>query len=135
MSPPYVVLTAIYCIAIYIASSNPDPGIPEMPFANFDKLLHAIAFGGLAALVAQGLRHSNQLYSKKVLFFVPIVFATCYGFFDECHQIFVPNRQFDVYDLLADFAGAVIALTFLMTIGWRPVSSWRRFIRSKRSTS
>ncbi len=37
-----------------------------------------------------------------------------YGLSDEIHQAFVPTREADVWDVLADSLGACLA-----TIGWR----------------
>jgi VanZ family protein len=31
-----------------------------------------------------------------------VVLAALYGISDECHQLFVPGRQFDVRDMVAD---------------------------------
>ena len=36
-----------------------------------------------------------------------------YGIFDECHQYFVPPRTPDVFDLLADVTGAIVAQELL----------------------
>lgn len=42
-------------------------------------------------------------------------FAICAGFglFDECHQYFVPGRQFDLMDWAADILGVALALLFI----------------------
>lgn len=43
-----------------------------------------------------------------------IVLATLYGVSDEFHQLFVPGRSADPYDVLADGVGATIGTA----IGW-----------------
>ena len=50
---------------------------------------------------------------------MPIVFVAMYGLSDEIHQVFVPNRSFEVADILADTMGAVMAQCFLCGILWR----------------
>jgi VanZ family protein len=37
-----------------------------------------------------------------------VVISTLYGVSDEYHQLFVPGRSFDVFDMLADFIGSVV---------------------------
>jgi VanZ family protein len=43
-----------------------------------------------------------------------IVLATLYGATDEFHQLFVPGRSADRYDVLADCVGATMGTA----IGW-----------------
>jgi VanZ family protein len=60
---------------------------------------------------------SGQVASHALLF--AIVTVSLYGMTDEVHQAFVPLRESDWQDWLADTAGAVIG-----------AMSWR-FIRSE----
>lgn len=39
-----------------------------------------------------------------------VILIALYGFSDEFHQYFIPKRAFDLYDLLADTIGAMIAV-------------------------
>jgi VanZ family protein len=71
--------------------------------------MHFALFGGLAGLVALGLVRSNgPALPRRALILWPVAFATLYGLTDEIHQLFVPQRTFDLLDLLADAAGATI---------------------------
>ncbi len=45
---------------------------------------------------------------------IAIVLATLYGVSDEFHQLFVPGRSADRYDVLADCIGATMGAA----IGW-----------------
>ncbi len=116
-------------MALFLTSSDPDPGLPVMPFPHYDKVIHAVAFGGLNVFVAQGMRHSGKLYSNWTLALVPVLFTTLYGISDEIHQYYVPNRTFDVLDMAADSTGAIIAQAFLMLVAWRGVPMRRLFMR------
>lgn len=119
MKLPYVILTAAYCAAIYWMSSKPDPPFPMETFPGADKGAHAVLYAGLAAVVSLGLRRSGNPVTPAAQFAVPLLFATFYGLTDEVHQVFVPNRSFDVLDLLADSTGALAAQVALCVCIWK----------------
>jgi VanZ family protein len=87
----------------------------------WDKLMHAIAFGGMAALLWAGLG-----CDAPVLAWV-LVAAT--GAADELHQVYMPGRQADVLDAVADMVGAglVVFVLHRLAIRRKPcVESWAR---------
>jgi VanZ family protein len=64
-------------------------------------------YAGLASLVGAGLRQKGSgSVAFQALF--PIVFAGLYGISDEIHQLFVPNRSFELLDILSDISGAAL---------------------------
>jgi VanZ family protein len=105
-------LAALYCAGIYWQSSRPVmiPGVQLFP--GQDKLAHMIMFGVLAVLVFLAGWRSG--WRMRVCFLTAALFATLYGVSDELHQYFVPGRTADVYDVLADGAGAVLAPAVLL---------------------
>lgn len=52
-------------------------------------------------------------FRDKVLIF-SFIFSVLYGVSDELHQYFVPNRLCDLYDVLADAAGAAAGLLIVI---------------------
>jgi VanZ family protein len=116
---PYVLAVAAYCSLIFYLSHQPRLRLPDVPIPESDKVAHAIGYGGLAAIVAVGLRRSNAEISPWLLFLAPLVFAALYGVTDEIHQRFVPNRNFDVLDMAANAAGALLVQIFLCRYYWR----------------
>ena len=95
----------LYCLFIYIQSDHPSPEqIPTFPYA--DKLLHATAYGIMGILfyrAYQTLRIKNNI---QLLMVLSAVSASLYGISDEIHQSFVPFRQAEVADVIADTIGA-----------------------------
>ncbi|MBU0992789.1 MAG: VanZ family protein [Proteobacteria bacterium] len=77
-------------------------------FSN-DKVLH---FGGYALLGALFLRAliTYPIRKKRTLILLSILCASLYGVSDEFHQSFVPSRNADVYDVLADTVGSVLGV-------------------------
>jgi len=121
MRPRYVVATALYCAFLFVLSADSDPPRLTFPWnvAGLDKTVHAVLYAVLAAIVSVGMRRSGKPVSPWAQCFVPVLFAAAYGLSDEVHQLFVPNRTFDVGDLLADTAGATFAQAVLCYRYWR----------------
>jgi VanZ family protein len=95
----------LYCLFIYIQSANPSPEqIPSFPFV--DKVLHFLAYGIMGILfyrAYQTLRIKNNI---QMLMLLSVVSASLYGISDEIHQSFVPFREAEVADVIADMLGA-----------------------------
>ncbi len=98
------------CMAgIFVLSSL--PRLPHVPILEArDKVQHAIAFGVLAVLTVLAMRNTWPGVRLAALALSAAAFSTAYGVTDEFHQRFVPNRTFDVYDLVADLVGAAAAV-------------------------
>jgi VanZ family protein len=98
--PPLAAMTVIFSLS---ASSNPMPAVTAVVW---DKLLHGAAYAGLAVLFARAL--AIEGFSGRALLVTAVLLASAYGVTDEYHQSFVPNRQSDVADWLADTCGAIM---------------------------
>lgn len=73
---------------------------------------HGIEYLGFTALICAFLRSMDIKALKGILLSVAI--GTGYAVTDEIHQIFVPGRAFELFDICIDSAGAVIG-ALLMT--------------------
>lgn len=106
----YTYLLASYCGLIFYLSHQPAIPVPHM-FEQQDKLIHGLAYAvmGLLAYFSFKLEHRGA----KLI--VPILFCSFYGVTDEFHQSFIEGRVADVWDWLADTAGATAAVVALYT--------------------
>jgi len=68
-----------------------------------DKLAHGLEYGILGILLFRAFQHTNHRMDSISL---AIICAVAFGLSDELHQWFVPHRQADIWDLLADTIGA-----------------------------
>jgi len=93
----------IYMVAIFYASSLTNPPVP----ANTDKPIHWLAYLGLAVLVVRALAGGLPRRISLGVAAAAVAITIAYGATDEVHQLFVPGRTGDVYDLMADAAGAL----------------------------
>ncbi len=117
----YICATVLYCGLIFLLSSQSGSTATDWGFLSFpgvDKLVHGVLYAGLAALVSVGVWRSNETIRASLHFWIPIAFAVIYGFSDELHQIYVPERTFDWMDLLADGLGATIVQVPLCGYLW-----------------
>ena len=95
--------------AIFTASSTNQVSTPD--FRASDKLIHFLAFGFLATLVAR-----NGFVPRYGWLAVLIVSA--YGASDEWHQYYTPGRHSDFLDWVADTSGAALAVFLYARWGW-----------------
>lgn len=98
----------IYAGVIMFYAYTPKPIPPQLNFPNVDKLTHIIEYLVLAYLVLRMIRSVGNKFSNKMNVFFAVYSATLYGGLMEIYQLFIPFRSCDIYDLTADFAGAII---------------------------
>jgi len=79
-----------------------------MLFEHQDKLHHLGAYFIMGVLAWRFFNDYAQ--NQKSMFMMSLVFCSLYGISDEIHQSYVPDRDADVFDWLADTLGAFIAL-------------------------
>lgn len=96
-----------YAALIFFLSSQSMPSryMPGLFYGLSDKFLHAIEYGILAILLYRAFKHT---VNTRWTIGVSIFSAMAYGLSDEIHQWFVPHREADVWDLLADGCGAAL---------------------------
>ncbi|MFH1045711.1 MAG: VanZ family protein [Candidatus Omnitrophota bacterium] len=80
--------------------------VPPIFFA--DKLLHLLEYAILGYLLGRAAGHSENPGLKAHFRLFAVLVALLYGISDEFHQYFVPGRNVDVLDALADGLGALL---------------------------
>ncbi len=73
-----------------------------------DKDAHAGLYAGLGFLVTRALAKGLTKPVHAWMALAAVVFAALYGVSDECHQLFVPRRQFELLDMAADAVGGML---------------------------
>lgn len=85
----------------------------ESPFPYFDLVVHFVMYFGLAVFLSWSLRASISMTSRGVIA-IAFATATLYGFMNETIQIFIPTRNFEYSDLIANAAGAIAGATLMV---------------------
>jgi len=101
---------AFYWVLIFILTSIPGKSIPKI-FGVSDKIKHFGAYFVLAFLLNFTLiiQKKYPFLAKKSIIFTFLI-TLFYGIFDEIHQIFIPGRYFDWWDLVADAVGGFLGI-------------------------
>jgi VanZ family protein len=103
---------ALLCAALILAVSSiphlkaPDPGIWGV-----DKLFHFAEYAVLAFLLWRSVHHRVASFSRARL--QSGLFLVVFAALDEVLQGFVPGRQTDPLDYLADLAGGLLVLALV----------------------
>lgn len=79
-----------------------------------DKTVHALEYAILGILCYRAFRHAAGRRAARSALVLAVVAATGYGVTDEIHQVFVPMREPEVWDVVMDCLGSVIGAS-----GWR----------------
>ena len=95
----------VYWIMLFIATTLPASNLPSVAVS--DKIKHFGAFFGLSVLLSLTLIYQNKVLLFKKYFLVSaLVISSIYGLLDEIHQSFVPGRNSEFLDWVADSLGA-----------------------------
>ena len=103
MHPARLTALAFAAALVFQLLALPEPAfVPSVTAVITDKALHALVFGALAVLlwVLAGGRGALVIFAAVIGI----------GMLDEMHQLFIPGREADVADLVADAAGTALAL-------------------------
>lgn len=109
----YLVPAPLAALAIFLSSNQEKVDIPDLGFDAQDKLYHALGyfiFGVCLGMFFTGIRPDAPMRRTRLLI---LLTGAIYAASDEIHQYFVPGRQCDVFDWLADLLGVAIALLIL----------------------
>lgn len=74
------------------------------------EISHSLEYAVFGALVYNAVIQSEKV--KKFTLIVSVAFGFLYALSDEIHQLFVPNRSFELLDLTMDLIGITIGALF-----------------------
>ena len=106
----HVVPAAAYASAIFYGGLIRIGALPEVGFVASDKLLHALAFGGLALLLARAVHWYRPRFSLGRKLVLGSAGSSLLGLLLELCQALTVYRSADPWDWIADSVGALLAL-------------------------
>jgi VanZ family protein len=93
-------------IIFWLSSLTALPHI-KVPIIGADKLAHMSVYFVFCWFSRRALFFQNaSQFIKKWSLLGAFVLTCLYGYFDEVHQLYVPGRTYDYFDMLADAIGA-----------------------------
>jgi VanZ family protein len=97
------------------------PALPEVGFVASDKLLHALAFGGLALLLARMAHFLRPRWSLTKKLWFGCAGSSLLGLLLELCQTYTAYRSGDPLDWLADTLGGLLAIGLgFALLAWVP---------------
>ena len=81
--------------------------MPQFPY--IDKLAHLAAYALLGVLFYRAYR-AHIKNNLKLVMLLSIASSSLYGITDELHQHYVPYRNADWMDVLADVLGSILGV-------------------------
>ncbi|MFA6570558.1 MAG: VanZ family protein [Bacteroidota bacterium] len=103
---PAIILT----FTLFILSSFPQLPHIDLGFEWEDKIFHFIAFYIYGVSLILAVLINIKKFDKKRVLILVVIIGAVYGITDELHQYFVPGRDCDFFDWLADFTGVITSL-------------------------
>lgn len=109
-----------WALLIFGLSSIPGPSMPVLPFQVSDKIEHATVFFCFCFFLYRALRNQQRYpWLSAHSLTISLALTAIYGALDETHQMFVPGRDPDVFDFLADSLGGAVFAGLLLLLHLR----------------
>jgi VanZ family protein len=114
----YNLITFLWAIFLLLITLTPGKAMPatghwDLPHA--DKVVHFVGFGVLAFLMMRGFNKQNKYnWLRKESILSSLLLTISFGIIIEILQIFVPERSFDLLDIVANTTGALTGLGFYL---------------------
>ncbi|MEW5701987.1 MAG: VanZ family protein [Candidatus Zixiibacteriota bacterium] len=115
-------LAVVYAIVVIVVSSWPRLRLPAIPIGNLDKVAHFGQYLILAYLVGRGWAYDVPSH-RRLVSLTAVAIVVVFAGLDEYHQAWVPGREADVFDWLADLSGIMVGFTIGSGLLWRRLGS------------
>ena len=103
-----IIFTVLIALEIFYISSIPGASITTSGITfDITVLYHLIVFFLFAFFVLTSIKGERRIKVKHIIIVLAVSIA--YAFLDEFHQMFVPLRIADFFDILVDITGIFLA--------------------------
>jgi VanZ family protein len=104
----WVPVIAICSIIFYLSGKSKLPSMP-VHIPQIDKVIHMIFYASIGFFFRRAAENTKGI---RAFYLYPgmaaVLFCTFYGFTDEWHQYYVPNRSVSFFDWMADILGGYL---------------------------
>lgn len=115
-------IVTLYAAFIFYLSTQSNP-LPALTAVVWDKLLHLTEYGGLGFWLTVALGSLGR-FGRRELFAWTAFLGLLYGASDEFHQSFVPGRDCELGDVVADGLGSALGASVALALFYL-LSRWR----------
>jgi len=107
----YILYTflCLYCVILVVLSSLPQS--IEIKSSGVDKYYHLGAYGFLSFIMYFTLTFQDRIFLfRKYSASFTLLLTSLFGMLNELHQLFIPSRTFNKFDLLANILGSLLVV-------------------------
>ncbi len=122
---------ALWAALIFVLSSIPGTRLPKIDLPQSDKMVHALVYGMLGALLQRAQDMTVSRGRRRANLIATILLVTAYGVSDEIHQLWTPNRSADWRDVIADACGGTAGALVVVAMQWMKIHACLMMGRSK----
>ncbi len=102
----YWVALVFWMLVIFIGSSFPGERIPGK-VSHISVVFHTIEYLLLYIFSVAAFSRAQRTQWNRSPEIIALLFCIIYSVSDEIHQIFVPGRNADIWDIITDGVGAI----------------------------
>jgi len=107
-------LPAIFiAVVIFWISHTPHPEFPKIGIVWEDKIAHVIAYFLFGLSLILFFLANIRKFDYRFIVIITMIFGTIYGCSDELHQYFIPGRDAEILDWIADMVGISLSLLLI----------------------
>jgi VanZ family protein len=114
-----ILALALYWPTLFVLAHIPVPEVVQRAGMS-DKSLHVLMYLILTFLLWSAVKPQSKPDWRRAAAWLTLAVVLAYAFCDEYLQRFVPGRSMDTHDLVADAAGAAVALALLSVFSFWP---------------
>jgi VanZ family protein len=122
---------ALWAALIFVLSSIPGTRLPKIDLPQSDKMVHALVYGMLGALLQRAQDMTVSRGRQRANLIATILLVSAYGVSDEIHQLWTPNRSADWRDVIADACGGTAGALAIVAMQWMKIHGCLMMGRSK----
>ncbi len=111
-----IVPIVMYSALIYYLSNQSRLPMPDFGILGWDKLIHYTAYFIYGILMQLAVTAVLSKKTQKYQIIIVVLLASLFAFSDEIHQSFVPGRDADIFDVLADLLGILTSMLLFKRI-------------------
>lgn len=102
------ILAIVYAVLVVTVSSLPDVDLPDLGTGHLDKILHLVQYAVFGFLAARGWGPQRAGKGNGWATWLPAIVLLLFAMADEFHQKWIPGRDAEVNDWIADALGVAI---------------------------
>ncbi len=103
----------VFAIVFFLLSHTPHPEFPRIGIEWEDKIAHFIAYFLFGITLILFILSNSKRFDFRWIALLTIILGSFYGLSDEFHQYFIPGRDAEFLDWIADILGTSTSLLFI----------------------